>query len=148
MQVKHAVAAGGVVHRGSGGKIEVVLCGRSQSGVWGLPKGTPNLGEGLEETAIREVNEETGLEVKIEAKIGSIRYWYMNPAEEARYHKTVHHYLMLPIGGDISLHDPEYDLVQWFSAEEACRTLTYQNETKIVRKAALMVTEIEHLGEA
>ena len=41
-----------------------MICGRDSDGVWGLPKGTPNEGETIEETALREVSEETGLEVR------------------------------------------------------------------------------------
>ncbi|GAG03543.1 unnamed protein product, partial [marine sediment metagenome] len=63
-----------MVYRWRDGCIEVVLCGRTEEGIWGLPKGAPNPGESLEETAVREVNEETGLQVVIRGKIGTIEY--------------------------------------------------------------------------
>ncbi|MDA1061697.1 MAG: NUDIX domain-containing protein [Chloroflexi bacterium] len=75
-------AAGGVVYRRSGATIEVVLVARPREGLWALPKGKPHAGESIEQTALREVREETGLEVAIDeradsaGKIGSIRYTY------------------------------------------------------------------------
>lgn len=133
------VAAGGVVYRQSDGKTEVVLCGRQEERIWSLPKGTPNLGESLLETALREVREETGLEVRAGEKIGTISYSF--PRKGVLLHKTVHHYLMEPLGGSLEQHDTEYDLVQWFTAEEACNTLTYPNEKKIVRRALSMLPQ-------
>ena len=70
-RVERPVSAGGVVYRVVDGKIEAVLCGRIDTGRWSLPKGTPDPGETLERTALREVREETGLEVAIEAPIGA-----------------------------------------------------------------------------
>src|SRR3989337_2529706 len=76
---------------------EVVICGRDSDGVWGLPKGTLDEGESLEQAAVREVSEETGLQVKIVKKIGVVEYWFA--WEGVRVHKWVHHYLMRTTGG-------------------------------------------------
>jgi 8-oxo-dGTP pyrophosphatase MutT (NUDIX family) len=57
LQTKRAVSAGGVVCRENDGQLEVLLCGRSSQGLWALPKGTPDQGENLEQTAVREVEE-------------------------------------------------------------------------------------------
>ena len=69
-----AVSAGGVVYRRGPSGLEVVVCGRDSDGVWGLPKGTPDAGESLEEAAVREVSEETGLQVEIVKKLGVVEY--------------------------------------------------------------------------
>ena len=135
--VQRAVSAGGVVYQRGPQGIEVVLCGRSEDGVWGLPKGTPNNGESLEEAAVREVREETGLQVAIERKIATIEYWFAH--EGVRYHKFVHHYLMVPTGGSVDDHDWEYDRVEWFPAEQATKTLSYRNEVEVVRKAMVLL---------
>lgn len=134
-RVEEAVSAGGIVYRRGPAGVEVVLCGRTADGVWGLPKGTPEPGESLEETAVREVSEETGLAVRIERKVGAIRYWFARADEGVRYHKTVHHYLMTATGGDVANHDHEYDVVAWMPAEQALKTLTYDNERNILRQA-------------
>ena len=107
---------------------------------WSLAKGTPDSGESLEETALREVREETGLEVEIQEPIKSIDYWFAERGGEVRYHKTVHFYLMVPVGGDIALHDPEFDLVQWFPSDEALKTMKYANEAEVLRQALELIS--------
>jgi 8-oxo-dGTP pyrophosphatase MutT (NUDIX family) len=136
-RVENAVSAGGVVARVTGQGLEIVICGRNSDGVWGLPKGTPNPGETMEETALREVSEETGLEVDIFDKIGVVEYWFAR--EGVRYHKWVHHFLMEATGGDTSLHDAEYDRVEWRPVEDALKTLTFRNERDMVIKARDML---------
>ncbi len=113
--------------------IEVVLVGRSHAGIWALPKGTPKPGETIEQVAVREVQEETGLKVRLISYIGSIIYSFVRG--QIRYHKQVRHFLLEAIGGDTALHDQEYDLVEWFPIHEACRLLTYQNEVNILNQA-------------
>ena len=113
--------------------VEVALVGRSHSGMWALPKGTPESGETLEQVAVREVQEETGLEVRLIAYIGNISYSFIR--DKIRFQKQVRHFLFEAIGGDTSLHDAEYDRVEWFSIPEALRRLTYQNEVNILSQA-------------
>jgi 8-oxo-dGTP pyrophosphatase MutT (NUDIX family) len=115
----------------------VIICGRDSDGVWGLPKGTPDAGESLEQTAIREVSEETGLTVRILGKVGVVQYWFS--ADGVRYHKRVHHYLMEAVGGDIGSHDEEYDRVEWRQADDAMKTLTFKNDRDMVTRARQMV---------
>lgn len=134
-RTEQAISAGGVVYRVAGGALEIVLCGRTGPGTWNLPKGTPNPGETLEQTAAREVREETGLDIEVEQPLGHIEYWFSRPSGTTRYHKRVHFFLMRVTGGDLSLHDPEFDEVRWFPAEEAARRLTFPNEASMVRCA-------------
>ena len=115
--VEHPVSAGGVVYRHSDQGVEVALCGQNQPLSWRLPKGTPDTGESLEETAQREAEEETGLKVNIETRLGQVSYWFVQKG--VRHHKTVHFYLMSVVGGDVSQHDPEFDEVRWFPWKEA-----------------------------
>jgi 8-oxo-dGTP pyrophosphatase MutT (NUDIX family) len=135
--VERAVSAGGIVYRPSDGRTEIVICGRDSDGVWGLPKGTPEPGESLEETALREVSEETGLEVRIVDKVGVVEYWFAR--QGTRYHKWVHHYLMEATGGDTSKHDVEYDRVEWRDSRAALRKLTFKNEADMLAKALKMI---------
>ena len=135
MPVREAVSAGGVVARlDASGAPEVVLCGRRSEKLWALPKGTPDGGEPIEQTALREVREETGLDVEALEKLGTIEYWFV--LKGFRIHKRVHHWLMRPVGGDVAEHDHEYDDVAWFGIDDALQRITYENERKIVREAA------------
>lgn len=140
MRVEKAVSAGGIVYRKGAEGIDVVVCGRDSDGVWGLPKGTPDAGESIEETAVREVTEETGLEVRIVDKVGTVEYWFAR--DGTRYHKWVHHYLMEATGGDTSRHDVEYDRVEWLPVEDAMKRLSFKNEAAIVAKAREMVEKL------
>ena len=133
--VEHLVSAGGVVYRKINGHLDVVLCGRNSPPIWALPKGTPDAGEALDQTALREVQEETGLEVAIQASLGTIQYWFMRGHDGIRYHKTVHYYLMVATGGDFSRHDPEFDEIRWYPEPEVLKAVTYKNEASVVEKA-------------
>ena len=138
--VRDAVSAGGVVWRRTERGLEVVICGRLRENRWVLPKGTPDAGETMEETALREVREETGLQVSLGPRLGSIGYWYA--ANGVRYHKQVHHWLMLPTGGDTAEHDHEFDAVEWLPIAEAQRRLTHPNERTILVEAAAALETI------
>jgi 8-oxo-dGTP pyrophosphatase MutT (NUDIX family) len=138
--IKTAVSAGGVVYRLGQHGIEIVLCGRTAEGLWALPKGSPEQGEALVDTALREVREETGLSVAIEQSVGSIRYQFKAP-DGTQYDKTVEHHLMVPVGGELGRHDAEFDVVRWVPVEEALRLLRYVNERDIVRRAVRLIQD-------
>ncbi len=129
------VSAGGVVYQRDPetGGLRLALVGRIKPRRWALPKGTPRKGETTEQTAIREVSEETGLLVSIVRLIGDIQYWFVWGG--VRHFKTVHFFLMEMTGGDTANHDAEYDVVEWFEPAEALSLLSYPNESKIVEQA-------------
>ncbi len=135
------ISAGGVVLWPGQHEVEVLMCGRTADGLWALPKGTPEEGETLDETALREVREETGVQTEIAGLVGDIRYWFSRPDEGVRYFKTVRHYLMRPVSGDVSLHDHEFDEVQWMPAQQALKLLTHKNEARILRQALSLADE-------
>jgi 8-oxo-dGTP pyrophosphatase MutT (NUDIX family) len=133
-----ATSAGGIVIRSIDG-VPHVVAGRRQrqrDGVsWTLPKGTPNPNETLEEAALREVAEETGLQVRLLAPLEAIEYWFVQGG--ARIHKTVHYWLMEPVGGDLDRHDHEFDEVRWVPLVEAPALLTFETERALVARAAV-----------
>jgi 8-oxo-dGTP pyrophosphatase MutT (NUDIX family) len=141
LRPRKAVSSGGVVYTRDGDAIKIALCGRKAPPRWSLPKGTPERGESIVETAIREAQEETGLKVAVEEPIGSIQYWFVNPDQQTRYNKTVHFYLMTALGGSLEDHDPEFDEVVWFNPDEALQRLTFANEVKILNKALARIRE-------
>lgn len=125
-----AISAGGVVYRRVDRQVQIVLVGQSERAIWGLPKGGPLKGETTAETALREVREETGLITRLGESLGSIDYWFFSRG--TRFHKTVHYFLMEAVGGDTAFHDREYDRVEWFTAEEAANTVSYENERELI----------------
>lgn len=111
---------------------------RERNGLtWVLPKGTPNTSESLEETALREVAEETGLKVRIVARIGAIEYFFVS--DGTRIHKTVHFFLMEATGGDLGGHDHEFESVRWLPIAEAESLLTHDTERSMVARAAAIL---------
>jgi 8-oxo-dGTP pyrophosphatase MutT (NUDIX family) len=135
-----ATSAGGIVVRFEDGIPSLVIGARRRDRdiyTWTLPKGTPNPGETREQTALREVAEETGLEVRITDELDSIEYWFIQRG--TRIHKTVHYYLMEPIGGDIARHDHEFDEVRWIRFDEAAAFLTFETERALVARAGEVV---------
>jgi 8-oxo-dGTP pyrophosphatase MutT (NUDIX family) len=132
-----ATSAGGIVVRLQDGAPELVVGMRRRERdivTWTLPKGTPQAGETREGTAIREVGEETGLEVAITGPLDSISYTFMQRG--TRIHKTVHYFMMIPTGGDLSRHDHEFERVRWVRFDEAHGLLTFETERILVDKAA------------
>jgi 8-oxo-dGTP pyrophosphatase MutT (NUDIX family) len=132
-----ATSAGGIVVRYDSGAPWLVVGSRRRERdgrTWTLPKGTPHPGETREETALREVAEETGLQVRITGPLDSIEYWFVQSG--TRIHKTVHYYLMAPAGGDLSGHDHEFEEVRWIPFTAAPSMLTFETERALVARAA------------
>jgi 8-oxo-dGTP pyrophosphatase MutT (NUDIX family) len=140
LRTSTATSAGGVVVRFDDGIPSLVIGARRRDRdilTWTLPKGTPNAGETREETAVREVREETGLDVRITDVLDSIEYWFVQRG--TRIHKTVHYFLMEAVGGDLARHDHEFDQVRWVRFDEAPTVLTFETERALVARAAQVV---------
>ena len=136
-----ATSAGGVVHRTVDGRLEIALVHRIRPPLWALPKGTPSAGETVEETALRETREETGLDVRLDGVLQSITYFFVRG--RTRFHKTVHFFLMRAVGGDLGDHDHEFDEVGWFPADEALGLMTHATERAVVEDALRILGERE-----
>lgn len=147
-------SAGGLVFRQCGEGIETLLCGRARPGcpgedaalTWRLPKGTPEQGETVAETARREVQEETGVRVNVLAPITSIQYCFVGHDDGVRYDKTVHFYLMEPRGGSTADHDAEFDVVEWHRYEQALELLEYDSERRVLEEARSLIAAYREGG--
>lgn len=145
LPIERQFSSGGIVYRGADGGIEVVIATRTTRGavrttrgkkrVWCLPKGTVEKGESPEETAQREVREETGITGHIVRKLGDITYWYQSRDEGVRYFKTVSFFLMSYVSGDTGDHDRELDEVMWVPLQEAEARLSYPGERDMMARA-------------
>jgi 8-oxo-dGTP pyrophosphatase MutT (NUDIX family) len=136
LRTSRATSAGGVGDSAEGDRPSLVvgMRRRGRDGVtWTLPKGTPSRGETTEETALREVREETGLQVRITAPLPSIEYTFIQ--DGTRIRKTVHYFLMEPTGGDLARHDHEFEAVRWVPFSEAGALLSFQTERDLVATA-------------
>jgi 8-oxo-dGTP pyrophosphatase MutT (NUDIX family) len=142
-----ATSAGGIVIRFIRDGAEFVAGCRKrdrEGATWTLPKGTPVPGETLEETALREVAEETGLQVRILAPLDSIEYTFVQRGTRVR--KTVHYFLMEPIGGSLDDHDREFAEVRWVDFQDAPALLSFETERALVGLAADSLPELRDAG--
>ncbi|MHC9544645.1 MAG: NUDIX domain-containing protein [Vulcanimicrobiota bacterium] len=129
------ISAGGVVYKKEGGRYKICLVAKKNKRVWALPKGRLNPGENLEETAQREIAEETGLLTEVHEKLDEISYYFYWKDENVFYHKTVYFYMMPVIKENYCQRDTEVDAVIWLTLGEAYKKLTYLNEKEVMKKA-------------
>ena len=124
------VSAGGVVVKGKD-----VLLLKKYNGDWVLPKGRLEDGELLEQAALREVQEETGLRCQISRRIGFVKYNYVN-REGTLVQKTVHYYYMNNVLGNLQPQKEEgFCQVAFLPFDKALRLLRHDSERNMVRSA-------------
>lgn len=152
LRTVHETSAGGLVIDGLDGPREdqvAALIGRvDRRGrmLWSLPKGHIELGETAEQTAIREVAEETGIQGSVLASLGRIDYWFVTDGR--RVHKTVHHYLMRCSGGELCDEDVEVAEVAWVPIPELPSRLAYADERKLAEVADGLIDKLQTDGPA
>jgi 8-oxo-dGTP pyrophosphatase MutT (NUDIX family) len=136
--VRREFSAGGVVVRRlrGGWRLAAIRPG-GKRGVWALPKGLVDAGEGPEEAAAREVAEETGVDARLVCKLGDARYVYTWEGE--RVFKIVSFYLFRYSRGRLgelpAAHFHEVAETRWLPLAEAPRLLTYGGEREMARRA-------------
>ena len=137
------VSAGGLVVDRSDTDPRAALIGRlDRRGrlLWSLPKGHIEHGESSEDAAVREVAEETGIRGRVVATLGTIRFWFV--IGDRRVHKTVHHYLMLAEGGELSADDVEVEEVAWVPLPHLAERLAYDDERRLVEQVPALLADI------
>jgi 8-oxo-dGTP pyrophosphatase MutT (NUDIX family) len=150
LRTVHETSAGGLVVDGidgpPGSQVAALIGRIDRRGrtLWSLPKGHIEVGETAEQTAIREVAEETGIRGAVLAALGSIDYWFVT--EGRRVHKTVHHYLLRFLGGELSDHDLEVSEVAWVPLDELASRLAYADERRLAEVAGELIDALHAHG--
>jgi len=129
------VSAGGVVVREKEGDFEVCLIAKQEGRNWALPRGRVEGMETPEETAVREVREETGFQAKVLEKLDEVHFHFYSRDDDMLIHRMVHFYLMRAEGGAPAPLDEEVDAAKWYPIKAAIHALKYENEKEVVRKA-------------
>lgn len=128
---KVRISSGGVPW--DGGK-RYLLIKRMDEGLWGFPKGGVETGESLEEAAMREIKEETGLIGSIVCPIQSIHYRFYRPGSDVNITKTVHYYLVRTRAGKPHL-ERCFEEYRWCTYTEGTRLLNYENDRRVLLSA-------------
>ena len=126
-------SSGGLVVRKNNGEWQILLVKKSDLGLWTLPKGHKEKEEREEETACREVEEETGYKVKLGPRVGDISFSYVRDHQVFR--EIASFFLMEVVGKGEKEQEGEIEEVKWFSLEEALQVLSYDNEKSLIGKA-------------
>ena len=135
------VSAGGVVFRRRDGRAEILLI-EDRYARWTLPKGKREKGETNEETALREIREETGVSGRILRPLTTVRYRYFHP-DRGDVEKEVHYFLVEATSEALDPALSEIGGARWLSPEEAFRLMQregYDNNLPVMEEA------YRHLG--
>jgi len=159
--MKYEYSAGGVVYKKHKEKILILVGKHSYHHGWVFPKGligdrVDNRHQGKEETAIREVKEETGIDAEIEKELTPVYYFYsleVNPsksvhqdedtqAKPANIKKTVYYFIMKAVGGDINVRDDEMEEVEWIDIDSVESRLTYESDKEAWIEAKQLISRV------
>ena len=130
------ISAGGVVYKRDEGEVYFLVIKRNQMNNWTLPKGHREKGESLQETAIREVEEETSIGAYPEKYIDTTMYYVANEKERIVYIRVVFWFLMKPENTNISKKpDKEIAEVKWVKYDDLLNILSYSSDKYIIKKS-------------
>jgi 8-oxo-dGTP diphosphatase len=131
MSNQEILAAGGIVIDNETATPRVLLVHRPQYDDWSFPKGKLDAGETVEQAALREVKEETGLECRIIRPLTVLRYGSRTRKDRLKP-KAVHYFLMERVGGHIQVPGEEVDRAEWFDFNEAASKLSYAQDRNLL----------------
>lgn len=130
-------SSGGVVIFGN-----TILLLKKYNGDWVLPKGRVEKGENIQDTALREVQEEAGVKAELIKYIGMVHYYYKNLKENETVSKTVYWYLMKSNSMDCTPQKREGFIDAMFvHIDKAQDLVRYEDEKKIIVRGLQSLTD-------
>lgn len=141
--MKLEFSAGGVVFKKEQDSIWILVSKHSFHKGWVFPKGLIGdhvEGEKKEDTAVREVKEETGIDAEILSELTPVEYWYSFEGEKRK--KTVYYYIMKYMGGNFDDRDDEMEDVEWLPMDQVMRRLSYPSDKKVFEEARPIIQRL------
>ena len=135
--MKFEESAGGIVFDKRDGQIFIIVTQHSQHHGWVFPKGLIDKGEDKKSTALREVEEEAGVEAKIIQELSSTEYLYQFQGTKIK--KKVIYFLMEYISGDIGDHDWEMEDAQWILVDKVYEKLSFKSDKEVFQEAKKLI---------
>jgi 8-oxo-dGTP pyrophosphatase MutT (NUDIX family) len=139
-KTRNEYSSGGVVISNRQGVPYVAMIATRGRTRWGLPKGAVAEGETSETAALREVQEETGLQAQIVKPLDTIEYFFR--AGDTLIRKRVDFYLMLHTGGELKPQLSEVDDVEWVELGEAIQRASFPSEKNLIESAQRELQEM------
>ena len=122
--MKYEKSCGAVVLDG-----DKVLIIQQNEGHWGFPKGHVEEGETEVQTAVREIKEETNIDVKVDDKYRYVEVY--SPKENVE--KEVVFFVASKVGGNVVAQEEEVQNIEWLSITNAMERLTYESSKRVIR---------------
>lgn len=132
LEVKMEKSCGAIVWREQQGKPHVLVLRHQNGGHWAFPKGHVEARETEEETAAREILEETGLKVKLDTGFRRVVTFSPKP----RVMKDVVYFAAKPTGGRLKRQEAEVMEIRWLTMGEALKLITYETDRAVLRAFA------------
>ena len=132
-------SGGAVIDLRDGAPFVAMIATRGRSR-WGLPKGAVSPGETSEQAALREVQEETGLDAEIISRLDTIEYYFR--AGDTLIKKSVDFYLMRYVGGTMTPQLSEVDDVEWVALSEGIQRASFDSERKLLSLALAQIESV------
>lgn len=133
--MQYEKSCGAIVYRKFHGNTEILLIKHVNSGHWSFPKGHVEEGETEEETALREVKEETGIDILVDTSFRETVQYY--PRKDTQ--KVVVYFLGKARNYDFVAQEEEIAAIKWVEIGNAAAMLTYENDKTIVAKAKVEI---------
>ncbi len=138
-------SGGAVIDLRDGAPFVAMIATRGRSR-WGLPKGAVSAGETSEQAALREVQEETGLDAEIVGRLDTIEYFFR--AGDTLIKKSVDFYLMRYVGGTMTPQLSEVDDAEWVALPEGIRRASFESERKLLSLALAQIASVAKRTDA
>ena len=135
--MKFEESAGGIVFDKRDGQIFIIVTQHSQHHGWVFPKGLIDKGEDKKSTALREVEEEAGVEAKIIQELSPTEYFYQFQGTKIK--KKVIYFRMEYISGDIGDHDWEMEDAQWILVDKVYEKLSFKSDKEVFQEAKKLI---------